>query len=501
MQQHFRPALVLIALAIFSITSVLSAAPPIPPTPREYRIAWCATVTNIDWPSKTGVSASVVNQQKAQLIQHLDALVDAKMNGMYLQVRPACDAFYASPIEPWSQWLTGSQNTAATYDPLAFAVTEAHKRGIELHAWVNPYRAALDHVTTNKSPKHVTRARPDLCIKHTDGKTYLDPGKADTITLINSVVADLVTRYDIDGVVFDDYFYPGKTFADGATYQAYVNGGGKMTIHDWRRDNVNRLIQTCYNTVHNIRNSCQFEVGPFGIWRPGNPKGITGSDYYDSHYCDTRLWLQQGWVDSLSPQLYWTLASPGQPFGPLIDWWVQQNPSRHVMASTADYRIGNAAHANWGDTTAAEIVNQVNRVKIAGGVGTVHFSMKWLTNNSNQVRSALKAGPYATDALRPASPWLDNTPPPAPAASIGAPTGSPSQRTITFSQGPGDEKASWWCVNTYDGVKWTLKVLPGAATSLKVSGNVQQFAVSAVDRCGNESARSIHAAVSSWELY
>lgn len=411
------------------------------------------------------------------------------MNAMYLQVRPAGDAFYASSIEPPSQWLTGSQNTAATWDPLAFAVTEAHARGIELHAWVNPYRVGLDQTTSNKGAKHVMRKRPDLCVAHSDGKTYLDPGKADSIAWIKSVVGEIVTNYDVDGVVFDDYFYPGTTFNDTATYNAYVSGGGTLSKDNWRRENVNQLIQQCSELIHSIRSTCQFAVGPFGIWRPGYPSGVTGADYYATHYCDSRKWLQQGWVDSLSPQLYWTLGSSGQPFGALIDWWVQQNTARHVLASTAVYRVGDSTHAGWGGTTASEIVNQVNRTKTGGGVGNIHYSIKYLTDNPTGVRTALKAGPYAKPALRPAATWLDNTPPPVPNAAMSAPTGSPATRTITFSQTAGAEKAAWWCVYTYDGSAWDLAVLPGSATSYQAPGNTIEFAVSAVDRAGNESAK------------
>ena len=492
MQQLFSRKFVFVASSSLLVSGVAqSAPPPVPQTPRESRAAWCATVTRIDWPPSSGVSSTIVAAQKARMIAHLDALADANMNAMYFQVRPAGDAMYASSIEPWSQWLTGSQTTAATWDPLAFAVTEAHKRGIELHAWVNPYRAALDHSTSNKAANHVMRARPDLCLQHSDGKTYMDPGKADTITWIKNVVADIVTNYDVDGVVFDDYFYPGTSFADSATYNAYVNGGGTLSLANWRRENVNTLIRECYDLVHSIRQRCQFAVGPFGIWRPGYPTGVTGADYYSTHYCDSRKWLQQGWVDSLSPQLYWTLASSGQPFGALIDWWVQQNTARHVLASTAVYRVGDSAHAGWGGTTASEIVNQVIRTAQGGGVGNVHYSMKYLTDDPKGVRAALKAGPYATDAVRPAATWLDSTAPAAPVVTIGAPTGSPLKRTITFSQPSGAEAANWWCVNMYNGASWKLVVVPGSATSYLADGNVTDIAVSAVDRAGNESAKSI----------
>lgn len=486
--RHFTiPAQQLIALTCIStLVAATHAAPAVPPTPREYRGAWCATVTNIDWPAQAGTTAATVTAQKARLIAHLDALAAANMNAIYFQVRPAGDAMYSSPIEPWSQWLTGSQNTNATYDPLTFAVTEAHKRGIELHAWVNPYRAALDQTTSNKSPKHVMRARPDLCVSYTDGRTYMNPGKADTRTWIQNVIADIVTRYDVDGVVFDDYFYPGTNFNDSSTYQAYVNGGGTLSLDNWRRDNVDQLILGCYNTIHGIRNSCQFSVGPFGIWRPGYPSGVTGADYYATHYCDTRKWLQNGWVDSLSPQLYWTLDSTGQPFGALNDWWVAQNPDRYVMPSTADYRVGSTS-TGWSNKTAQEIVDQVNRTIQGHGVGNIHYSIKYLTDDPKGVRAALTAGPYSKDVLPPARSWLDHTPPGLPVVSVGAPTGTPPRRTITLGQASGDEKANWWCVNTYNGSQWTLTVISGTLASYMLPAGTTEFAVSAVDRSGNES--------------
>lgn len=480
-----RISVVSAVLCVVMSAAVSYALPDIPNPTRDYRAAWCATVTNIDWPPQAGVSSSIVDAQKARLIAHLDKMQQAHMNAMYFQVRPACDAMYISPIEPPSQWLTGSQTTAAVYDPLAFAVAEAHKRGIELHAWVNPYRAALDQKTSNKAYNHVMVAHPDYCVTYSDGKTYLNPGKNEVIAYIMGVISDVVTRYDVDGVVFDDYFYPGD-IDDAAEYTAYTNAGGSMSKGDWRRDNVNRLIWGCYATVHGIRQSCQFEVGPFGIWRPGYPAGVVGADYYATHYCDTRKWLQMGWVDSLSPQLYWTLDSTGQPFGALIDWWVQQNPARHVLASTADYRVGSTS-SGWSTKTASEIVNQVLRTYQAGGVGDVHYSVKWLTDDPKGVRAALMAGPYANDCLRPASTWLDNVPPVAPNVDIGAISGS--KRTISFSQPAGGEAATWWCFYIYNGAAWTLKVLPGITTSYDIDASILDIAVSAVDRCGNESAR------------
>ena len=470
--------------------------PAIPAVPRELRAAWCATVTNIDWPTATGQSVST---QQTKLRQHMDALVLNNMNCMYLQIRPACDAFYTPGLEPWSQWLTGTQGNSPGYDPLAFAITEAKARGLELHAWVNPYRAALDLINTNKAATHVCITHPSWVIAYTDNRRYLDMGQSAVRTYIESVIQDIVTRYDIDGVVFDDYFYPGTDFNDTATYNAYTGGGGSMTLANWRRDNVNKLIQECSTVVHNARVGCQFEVGPFGIWRPNNPTGISGADYYATHYCDSKLWLNNGWVDSLSPQIYWSLASSGQPFGALLDWWVSQSlVGRPVFASTADYKMVSDP-TNFPSGT--EIVNQVIRTKQGGGLGTVHYSMKHITGDQSGVATGLRNGPYAKQALKPATPWLDPTPPAAPNVNVGPLVSG--NRTVSFAQPGGAEAARWWLLHTWDGTTWTLQILPGVTTSKSVAANVTDVAVTAVDKAGNESSRtrlSVPVTLSRFEL-
>ncbi len=496
----------LIATILTTQAALAGPVPPIPDPPREYRAVWCATVNRIDWPPVAGTNPSQVAQQKSRLLAHLQMMVNANMNAMYFQVRPEADAIYNSTIEPWSHYLTGSQFIASTWDPLEYLVEEAHKRGIEVHAWINPYRASTSTNISGKASSHITKLRSDLIIRH-GSQLYIDPGKQDSIDWIVNVVEDIVSRYNVDGVVFDDYFYPAQNFADEATFAAYQNNGGTMDIHDWRRDNVDRLIETTYNSIKAIRNTCQFSVGPFGIWRPGNPPGISGNDYYATHYCDTRKWLQNGWVDSLSPQLYWPTDSPNQTFGPLINWWVAQNPDRHVLASTATYRVGDSdfdTYGNvWSNKTAQEIVDQINLVRNANGVGHVHFSVRWLTDDplNKNVRMTLQNGLYKEQALRPISWWLDNTPPPAPNASISQPYSNPPRRMIQFSQNPGDEPARYWVIYTYNGNQWNWHVVPGQLTQYSVFEPVQEFAVSAVDATGNESDRSGFTSVSNWTLY
>ena len=273
----------------------------------EFRGAWVASVTNIDWPSSKGLSTSA---QQAELIKILDTLVELRMNAIVLQVRPEGDAFYASNVgEPWSRYLSGTQGVAPNpyYDPLTFAVTEAHKRGIELHAWFNPYRAGMSN-SPQLSSTHMAVVYKQYAYPY---GTYLwmDPGAAAVQNRTYDCILDVVRRYDIDAVHFDDYFYPypvsGQEFPDSATYQAYRNSGGGLSLDDWRRDNVNKLINRLYTGIHAAKPHVKFGISPFGIYRPGIPPGIVGFDQFGDLYADPKLWIERGWVDYLAPQLYW----------------------------------------------------------------------------------------------------------------------------------------------------------------------------------------------------
>jgi uncharacterized lipoprotein YddW (UPF0748 family) len=333
--------LVLPAAAAASEQQAGSTAAPLPPLPmprREFRGVWVATVSNIDWPSRRDLS---VEQQKAELLDLLDRAQRLHLNAIILQVRPACDALYASDLEPWSEYLTGQMGKAPEpfYDPLAFAVAEAHRRGLELHAWFNPYRARHAAAAGTIAPGHISRTQPDL-VKTYGKSLWLDPGEPSVQEHTIRVIMDVVRRYDIDGVHLDDYFYPYKErdaqnqvlpFPDEPSWERYLQTGGKLGRSDWRRENVNTLVRRLYRQIKASKPWVKFGISPFGIWRPGFPSQIQGFDAYEELFADARKWLAEGWVDYFTPQLYWRIEQTAQSYPVLLNWWVQQNlQGRHL---------------------------------------------------------------------------------------------------------------------------------------------------------------------------
>jgi len=291
----------LVTLAILAAARLAAQDPP--PVAREFRAVWVATVGNIDWPSKPGLSTW---DQQRELLAILDRSAALNLNAVVFQIRPGADALYASPYEPWSQFITGRQGRGPEppWDPLAFAVEQAHKRGLELHAWFNPYRAAYSRDTLN-SRTHISRTDPGL-VREYGRYLWMDPGDAEVRRRSVRAVVDVVKRYDVDGVHIDDYFYPypendaqGKpiVFPDSVTYARYRKGGGKLARDDWRRDNVDKLVEQFYKSVHAAKPYVKVGVSPFGIWRPGNPAQIKGFDAYAQIYADSKKWLVNGWAD------------------------------------------------------------------------------------------------------------------------------------------------------------------------------------------------------------
>src|SRR5581483_8929970 len=392
----------------------------VPEIRREFRGVWVATVANIDWPSKRTLTT---DEQKAELIRLLDKAKELKLNAIIFQVRPQCDALYQSSLEPWSEFLTGRMGQAPSplYDPLEFAVAEAHARGLELHAWFNPYRGSHPSALEPPAPDHISVRRPDLAKQYGRYK-WLDPGEPEVQDYSFNVVMDVVRRYDIDGVHFDDYFYPYVErdannqpipFPDDAVYQRYVTGGGTLGRADWRRENVNAFIRRVYQGIKAAKPQVKFGLSPFGIWQPGNPPGITGMNAYAEIYADSRRWLGEGWVDYFTPQLYWPINQAAQSYTALLDWWIAQNAQgRHLWPGNAVYRIDNGAGSTF---PVGEIINQIEATRERpGSTGNVHFSMAHFLNNRGGISDALKAGAYAQPALVPASPWLYGAPPGAP---------------------------------------------------------------------------------------
>ena len=324
-------------VVVASLFVAQASASDAPPLKREFRGVWVATVANIDWPSKPGLSAE---KQREELIAIFDKAVHLRLNAVVFQVRPMADSLYESKLEPWSEFLTGTMGKSPGYDPLAFAVKEAHARGLELHAWFNPYRARTPTAKSAAPDDHITKRRPDLAKPY--GKHYwMNPTHTDVQDQSIAVILDVVKRYDVDGVHIDDYFYPYKEkdektgeiipFPDDDTWEKYQKEGGKLKRDDWRRDAVNKFVERMYRDVKAVKPWVKVGISPFGIWRPGTPPGIAGFDQYAELYADARLWFNQGWVDYYTPQLYWAIAQEKQSFPKLLGWWVGENSkNRHL---------------------------------------------------------------------------------------------------------------------------------------------------------------------------
>jgi uncharacterized lipoprotein YddW (UPF0748 family) len=461
-----------------------SATPP--PPNREFRAAWIATVANIDWPSKPGLP---VAQQKAELVSLLDRAAQLHFNAVFFQVRPVSDALYTSAIEPWSEYLTGTQGRAPSpfYDPLALAITEAHKRGLELHAWFNPFRAARPDSKSPPASSHITRTHPEL-IHHYGRQIVLDPGEPMAQARALEVVLDVVKRYDVDGVVIDDYFYPypeknsagqDMDFPDDSSWRKYGLKSG-LSRGDWRRENVNRFIQKLSQSIKTTKPWVLFGVSPFGIWRPQNPPQIRGMDAYEKIYADSRKWLASGWVDYLAPQLYWAVSSWEQSFSALFDWWRSQDPKgRHVWPALADSSVG-------GKFSVAEIPHQVEIIRQKTDPGEVHYHLRSVLDNPALAAAIGKL--YSTPALIPVSPWISSTPPPKPKLTVD--TGERSAH-IQWESAAGTT-VRWWLLQCHGDGIWTTQIFPTERTDAYVNKGIPDaVSIRAVDRLGNLSEPAI----------
>jgi uncharacterized lipoprotein YddW (UPF0748 family) len=357
----------------------------------EFRGAWISSVHNLDWPSQQGLPAS---QQKAELVRLLDSAKSLGLTDVFFQVRPEGDALYRSSLEPWSRFLTGTQGKDPGYDPLAFCISEAGKRGIRVHAWFNPYRASVK-AGAQMASNHMARRYSRYAYK-VGSVMCMDPGSKEVQDHVVKVVSDVARRYNVAGIHFDDYFYPYPSVGrlpDGKTYESYRAGGGSLSIGDWRRDNVNRLIARSSHAVQDARPGAVFGVSPFGIYTKGQPSTVeAGLDQLNEIYSDPLKWMRSGWVDYIAPQLYWKDKSP-QSFTELLKWW--RSPSvnpRHVPVypGIAAYRM---SEQGW---PAQEIVRQVALSRTVGGGPSGHafFRMKNLANNTKGVATMLKKAGY-----------------------------------------------------------------------------------------------------------
>ncbi len=373
----------------------------------EFRGVWVATVVNIDWPSKAGLSNDL---QKKEFIDLLEMHQNNGMNAIIMQVRPAGDAIYPSTLEPWSEYLNGKQGLPPSpfYDPLQFMIAETHKRGMEFHAWINPYRAVFNTKKSSVAPNHLTKTHPSWFVEY-DNKQIFNPGLPEVWQHTNRVVRDLVSRYDIDAIHLDDYFYPykvpGKEFNDEATYKKYSRGLNK---EDWRRSNCDTIIKQLSATIHNTKPGVQFGISPFGVWRnkskdPSGSNTKAGVTNYDDLYADIMLWLQKGWIDYVIPQLYWEHGHPLADYDELVNWWNQHNYNRNLYIGHGVYRAGSSPAWRNG----SEIPYQIKQLRILKNTrGSAYFSSVNFKNNPNHWSDSLQNHYYKKPSLQPTMPWL-----------------------------------------------------------------------------------------------
>lgn len=373
----------------------------------EFRAAWVATVDNIDWPSKKGLP---VDSQKAEFIRLADMHKANGMNALIVQIRPAADAFYPSDLEPWSEWLTGKQGHAPSpyYDPLEFMIRETHQRGMEFHAWCNPYRAEFAIGKSSIYSHHQLRKHPEWFLEY-GGKRYFDPGNKDAQQFVADVIRDIVKRYDVDGIHFDDYFYPyriaGKEFPDYKSYAAYGNG---MDKNDWRRSNVDSIILKLQKVIREEKQNCKFGISPFGVWR-NNDRDSSGSNTkagqtnYDDLYADILLWLKNDWIDYVAPQLYWEFGHKAASYEVLLDWWSKNTYGKHCYIGLGIYRAG--SNIAWRDST--QLPRQLEALRNTPNIhGAIFFSSKSFIKNPNGWSELLRNKYYSQPAEIPPMEWL-----------------------------------------------------------------------------------------------
>ncbi|MFZ6024090.1 MAG: glycoside hydrolase family 10 protein [Bacteroidota bacterium] len=462
---------------------------------REFRAAWIATVANINWPAKPGLS---VEEQKKDAIEQLDFLKAHHFNAVIFQVRPQADALYESALEPWSYYLTGKQGKAPEplYDPLHFWIEAAHDRGMELHVWLNPYRA---HHKDGKeiSEQSIVTKHPELVMKLKEGYWWMDPARKETQDHTSAVVMDIVKRYDIDGVHFDDYFYPypsyngADDFPDDESWKAYQQAGGTLSRGDWRRNAVNTLIERLYKEIKAEKKQVKFGLSPFGIWRPGYPASIEGFDQYDQLYADAKLWLNKGWIDYFAPQLYWPINRMPQSYPVLLGWWQQENTmQRHLWPGISVGRDTSAKNVN-------EIMSQImiSRGMLPQSMGVLHWNIFSVSKNQPMAK-ALIEGPYKKQALAPASPWLGSQAPAKPEITV---VTENSKVKISWKHTASSEVFRWVLYYRYGNQQRyqilnrndrMLELEQSITAASKEKINLIAVGVTAVDRLGNESGKN-----------
>lgn len=384
---------------------------------REFRSAWITTFTNLDWPSKRGLTSI---QQKQEFVNIIDHFENNGINSVITQVRASSDAFYKSELSPWSEWLTGKQGQAPdnNFDPLEFMLNECHNRNMEFHAWFNPFRAVSHTRFSSIAKNHITKTKPEWFFKY-GNSMYYNPGIPEVRAYIIDVVLEVVNNYDVDGIHFDDYFYPytikGEVIPDSKQFAKYANGC--ETIHDWRRDNINLLIREISLAIKKVKPHVKFGISPLAIWRNKKQDALgsetaSGQTSYDNLYCDTKLWIEEDWLDYMAPQIYGSTKNKYANYNNLIDWWTKNEYNHHLYVGHAIYKLDTKNRRSIGTD---ELLKQVEISRTKKNInGNIYFRAQAFVKNHQDFQKVLSNSIYKYPALVPAMTWIDSIPPSAP---------------------------------------------------------------------------------------
>ncbi len=436
---------------VVAADTVPAPPPGVPPVPaaalppqldREFRGAWISPVERGEWPSRPGLPSE---QQQIELVALLDRARDLGLNAVVFHVRTGADAMYPSSLAPWSAYLTGKLGRAPSpaYDPVAFAVREAHDRGLQFHAWFNPFRISPPMAAARTTAGSIAHDHPRWVVKY-GSQLWIDPGIPEARQAVLDAILEVVDRYDIDAVHLDDYFYPYLEqqaihrrvrrhrrwhritihqtirFADATSWKKYGRAKGWTDRDEWRRANIDAFVHDLYQEVKARKPWVEVGISPFGIWRPGHPEGITGLDAYSEIFADSRRWLREGWLDYIAPQLYWKLDGDQHRFTRLDAWWRGQNRlDRHIWPG-----LFTAQAAGWENWPPREIEQEIDTLRAlrrgtAESLGHIHFRLKsLLAGETGDVGDLLRDDAYRSRAVPPASPWLGRAAPAAPLVTL-----------------------------------------------------------------------------------
>ena len=495
--------------AAFAAGAGTDPAAALAPRKRELRAMWISSVVNIDWPSRTGLTA---DEQRAEFLHWLDVAEQFHLNAVFVQVRPTADAFYDSPYEPWSKYLTGTQGQDPGYDPLAFIVEQAHRRNLELHAWFNPYRVSMQADPAKLVPEHPARVHPEWVWAY-GGKLYFDPGLPEAQEHIHRAILHAVEHYDLDGVHFDDYFYPypvsGQTIPDAATFAAH--GAGFDTVEAWRRHNVDTFVRTVSERIKAAKPWVKFGISPFGIWRnrTTDPLGSDtgGSQSYDLQFADTRRWVLEGWLDYINPQIYWQFGLAVADYAKLVPWWadVAAASGTHLYIGEALYKVTSGVFTDPAELSKHLAFDRQVDAERAPVHGNVYFSANHVPADPKGSMSLVRDEHYGRPAIVPAMPWL-------PATDVRAPLlaeavrESGGVRVKWLDAAPPSRRATSFAVYRVVGDASAIDIEDAAnlVATLRTTGGTEQgwldadaepgtrytYAVTALDRVWNETAPS-----------